>query len=104
MPAGMECQGRLRQLLPGRSFSPGLRSITPSSSGERITARRQHLLALRLCDYLRVREIPSCRHHTWFCLGFSAEERPEACDNPTVPTTFQERAWSSPCGVRSSTT
>jgi len=46
--------------------------------------------------YLRVLENPSCRHHTWFCLEFSEEDRPEGCDNPNVPATIQERAWSSP--------
>jgi hypothetical protein len=51
---------------------------------------------LRAFYYLRVLENPSCRHHTWFCLQFSEEDRPEGCDNPDVPATIQERAWSSP--------
>ena len=46
--------------------------------------------------YARVVENPSCRWSTRMCLGFEQEKRPDACQNPRVPKTIQERAWTAP--------
>lgn len=45
--------------------------------------------------YARVLENPTCRWSTRDCNSIS-EPRPANCDNPDVPKTIQERAWSSP--------
>jgi len=54
--------------------------------------------------YARVLENPSCRWSTWECLrsditcNGTVPSKPgfEACCNPDVPKTIQERAWTSP--------
>jgi hypothetical protein len=46
--------------------------------------------------YARVIENPSCRWSTRQCLALPPEERPDGCDDPRVPKTIQERAWTSP--------
>ena len=46
--------------------------------------------------YARVLENPSCRWSTIQCNQFADGERPETCDDPLLPKTIQERAWTSP--------
>ena len=47
--------------------------------------------------YMRVLENPSCRWSAWQCLNLNEDEpRPPACDDPDLPRTVQERAWTSP--------
>ena len=54
--------------------------------------------------YARVLENPSCRWSTWVCnaqgVRCSQDDPPsagfEACCDPSVPRTIQERAWTSP--------
>ena len=46
--------------------------------------------------YARVVENPSCRWSTWHCLALPEGERPDGCDDPRVPKTIQERAWTAP--------
>ena len=46
--------------------------------------------------YARVVENPSCRWSTWHCQSLPENERPDGCDDPRVPKTIQERAWTSP--------
>jgi hypothetical protein len=46
--------------------------------------------------YARVVENPSCRWSWWQCLSLPADQRPNGCDDPTVPKVIQERAWTSP--------
>lgn len=46
--------------------------------------------------YLRAVENPSCRYTTWQCNSIPAADRPASCNDPLVPKTIQERAWSSP--------
>ena len=46
--------------------------------------------------YARVLENPSCRWTTADCLAMPENERPDGCDDPRVPKTIQERAWTSP--------
>lgn len=46
--------------------------------------------------YARVVENPSCRWSTRMCLGFDKENQPDACENPRIPKTIQERAWTAP--------
>lgn len=46
--------------------------------------------------YARVLENPSCRWSTIQCNQLAASERPETCDDPLLPKTIQERAWTSP--------
>jgi hypothetical protein len=46
--------------------------------------------------YARIIENPSCRWTTWKCLSLPPEKRPDACTDPRVPQTIQERAWTSP--------
>lgn len=46
--------------------------------------------------YLRAVEVPTCRWSAWECLRMDEAERPSVCTDGTVPTTVQQRAWSSP--------
>ncbi len=46
--------------------------------------------------YARVLENPSCRYSTFQCLSAPEEERPTGCDDPALPKTIHERAWTSP--------
>ncbi|MCP4869256.1 MAG: DUF3604 domain-containing protein [Proteobacteria bacterium] len=46
--------------------------------------------------YARALEGPTCRWSRQLCLELPEDARPEACDNPDVPRTIRERAWSSP--------
>ena len=46
--------------------------------------------------YARVIENPSCRYTARYCLTRSEDQRPAVCDDPGVPKTIQERAWTSP--------
>jgi hypothetical protein len=46
--------------------------------------------------YARAVENPSCRWTTWECLRSPEADRPERCDDPAIPKTIQERAWTSP--------
>ena len=52
--------------------------------------------ARRSVYYARVVENPSCRWNAWHCLELAGDQRPASCDDPTVPTVIQERAWTSP--------
>ena len=52
--------------------------------------------ALDAVYYGRVVENPSCRWSTYDCLSLPADQQPLACNNPTIPKTIQERAWTSP--------
>ena len=46
--------------------------------------------------YARVVEVPSCRWNAWDCSHLPENSRPGVCTDPEVPTTIQERAWTSP--------
>ena len=46
--------------------------------------------------YARVVEVPTCRWSRRECLRLEPDARPPACDDPRVPTTIRERAWTSP--------
>jgi hypothetical protein len=46
--------------------------------------------------YSRVIETPSCRWTSHDCNRFAESERPPICDSPSLQTTIQERAWTSP--------
>jgi hypothetical protein len=46
--------------------------------------------------YARIVEDPSCRWTTWKCNSLPPHLRPDACTDPRVPKTIQERAWTSP--------
>jgi hypothetical protein len=47
--------------------------------------------------YARVVESPSCRWSTRVCNALEGDPaRPEACDDPRIPKTVRERAWTSP--------
>jgi len=46
--------------------------------------------------YARVLENPSCRWSTIQCNQFDVANRPATCDDPLLPKTIQERAWTSP--------
>ena len=50
--------------------------------------------------YVRVLEVPTCRWNAWACREAASGERPASCDDPAVPKTIQERAWSSPVFYR----
>ena len=52
--------------------------------------------ARRSVYYARTVENPSCRWNAWHCLALEGDDRPPSCDDPTVPTVIQERAWTSP--------
>ena len=49
--------------------------------------------------YARVIETPVCRWSWRDCLALPLSERPEICDDPTLPKTITERAWTSPIWV-----
>jgi len=46
--------------------------------------------------YVRAVENPTCRWSTYVCNSLPPEQQPDACSNPAVPKTIQERGWSSP--------
>ena len=50
----------------------------------------------RAVYYARVLENPSCRHTGWRCREGNDEAHTADCDDPSVPKTLQERAWTSP--------
>jgi hypothetical protein len=52
--------------------------------------------SLQAYYYVRVLENPTCRWNTWLCNRLPVDQRPPTCDDPTAPTTVQERAWASP--------
>lgn len=54
----------------------------------------------RALYYARVLEAPTCRWSARQCLAIPEAERPEACTDPGVPRTIQERVWSSPIWLR----
>ena len=56
--------------------------------------------ALHAFYYARVLEGPSCRWNAWACRGLAGDARPSSCDDPSVPRTIQERAWTSPVFYR----
>ena len=49
--------------------------------------------------YARVLENPTCRWSWRDCLALPAADRPAVCDDPTLPRTLEERAWTSPIWV-----
>ncbi len=52
--------------------------------------------AERAVYYARIVETPSCRWSTFVCNAMQGPDRPEGCDDPKLPKTIQERAWTSP--------
>jgi len=46
--------------------------------------------------YARVVEVPSCRWNAWDCSRLPEKDQPAVCADSRVPTTIQERAWTSP--------
>ena len=46
--------------------------------------------------YMRVLENPSCRWSQYDCLALDPSSRPKTCNDPSIPATIQERAWTSP--------
>jgi hypothetical protein len=46
--------------------------------------------------YARIIENPTCRWSTRKCGAMPAADRPESCADEAIPSTVQERAWSSP--------
>ncbi|MFK8050205.1 MAG: DUF3604 domain-containing protein [Halioglobus sp.] len=46
--------------------------------------------------YARTLENPSCRWSQHDCISLPADERPPSCNDPQLPKTIQERAWTSP--------
>ena len=58
--------------------------------------------ALPTFYYARVLETPTCRWSRRDCLNIPEADRPPACTDPDLPHTIQERAWTSPIWVGSS--
>jgi hypothetical protein len=52
--------------------------------------------AQRAVYYSRVIENPSCRWNAWQCLALPEDERPDVCNDASIPKLIQERAWTSP--------
>jgi len=50
----------------------------------------------RAVYYARVFENPSCRFSTRICNAAEAGQKPAGCSDPNIPTTIQDRAWTSP--------
>lgn len=55
--------------------------------------------ALPTFYYARVLENPTCRWSWRDCLGLAASDRPPICDDPALPRTIEERAWTSPIWI-----
>lgn len=53
----------------------------------------------RAVYYSRVLEMPSCRWTQLRCVESDSESRPASCDDPKIPKTIRERAWTSPIWV-----
>jgi hypothetical protein len=51
--------------------------------------------------YARVLEDPTCRWSWRDCLTLAPDDRPALCEDPSMPKTLQERAWTSPIWVTS---
>ena len=51
---------------------------------------------MRAVYYARILEMPSCRWSTHLCWTATGEDRPAWCDQPGLPQSIQERAWTSP--------
>ncbi len=52
--------------------------------------------------YARVVENPTCRWSQWECLSLHEADRPATCTDGIVPSTIQERAWTSAIWYRPS--
>ena len=80
--------------------SVDLGSCTPQGPGHRelctVWQDPDFDASLDAVYYLRVLENPSCRWNQFECNALPAADRPEACDDPGVVRTVQERLWSSP--------
>jgi hypothetical protein len=50
----------------------------------------------RAVYYARVFENPSCRFSTRICNAADPGSKPAGCTDPSLPTTIQDRAWTSP--------
>lgn len=50
----------------------------------------------RAVYYSRVLEMPSCRWTRLLCLQLDTSERPSSCEDPLLPQSIRERAWTSP--------
>jgi hypothetical protein len=85
---------------PDNGASVDLASCTPQGPGADSLCTVWHDPdfdpALHAFYYVRVLENPTCRWNTWRCNALPSDQRPPSCDDPTVPKTIQERAWSSP--------
>ena len=46
--------------------------------------------------YMRVIELPSPRWSLFDCLQYAAGERPAVCEDPMIPRTIREMAWTAP--------
>jgi len=49
--------------------------------------------------YARVLEDPTCRWSWRDCIALDPADRPEVCEDESIPKTVQERAWTSPIWV-----
>jgi hypothetical protein len=50
----------------------------------------------RAVYYARIVENPTCRYSGWMCKDLEGDARFASCDDPAMPKTIQERAWTSP--------
>jgi hypothetical protein len=53
--------------------------------------------------YVRVLENPSCRWNQIQCLSLPEGDRPESCNDETIPKMIQERLWTSPIWYEANT-
>ena len=101
-------RGRVRQQIVDIAGEEGSASVEPDTCEPR-GAGAASLCAVwrdpdfdpeeRAAYYTRVIENPSCRSYRRACLALDGQERPEACNDPSIPRTARERAWSSPIWV-----
>ncbi|MCH2171820.1 DUF3604 domain-containing protein [Myxococcota bacterium] len=98
-------QGRMHQRVhdvagSGAAYGPPDRCTDESPRG------RSHLCAVwedldfdpgrPAVYYGRVLQVPTCRWSTFQCGALAGDDRPPACDDPSVPKHVRERAWTSP--------
>lgn len=101
----VDAQDRLHQAVYDVAGGPNDASVDPATCEPRGTGHESLCQvwtdpdfdpATSAVYYVRVLENPSCRWTARQCLALPADRRPPECSDPVIPTTIQERLWTSP--------